>query len=148
MTGDPEATVVDQSLTVDGRTFTVTALSMGNPHCVIFVDDPYAEDLATLGPAIEHHPAFPQRTNVHLVRVVDSGRLVLRPWERGAGLTRACGTGACAATVAGVLPGRSHGDAVVEMPGGSASVRWPRSDAHVLLRGPAEVAFTGEIALG
>ncbi len=64
MTGDPEATVVDQSLTVDGRTFTVTALSMGNPHCVIFVDDPYAEDLATLGPAIEHHPAFPPRPTV------------------------------------------------------------------------------------
>ncbi len=148
MTGDPSAMVVDETLLVGDRALTITAVSMGNPHCVIFVDDPWAEDLETLGPAVERHEAFPNRTNVHVVRVVDAGRLALRVWERGAGVTQACGTGACAATVAGVLSGRSGSDVVVEMPGGNLSVRWPARDAHVLMRGPAEVAFTGEIDLG
>ena len=98
---------VDAPLRVADREFAVTAVSMGNPHAVIYVDDAAAFPLETLGPMIEHHPAFPRRVNVHVVEVFDPSELRMRTWERGSGITLACGTGACAVCVAGVLTGRS-----------------------------------------
>ena len=92
---------------MDGRDFAVTAVSMGNPHAVIYVDDVAAFPLEALGPLIEHHPAFPRRVNVHVVEVLGPGEVRMRTWERGSGITLACGTGACAVCVAGVLTGRS-----------------------------------------
>jgi len=138
--------VIDYGLEADGTTHFVTCVSMGNPHCVIFVDDPDAVDLAHVGPLIENHEAFPERTNVHFCRVAASDELVMRPWERGAGATLACGTGACAAVVAGAMSGRSGREADVHMPGGSLHIRW-LPDGHVMMKGPAETAFVGEIEL-
>ncbi|MBD3174354.1 MAG: diaminopimelate epimerase [Armatimonadia bacterium] len=143
---DPAAHVIDETLMVGDQAFPVTCVSMGNPHCVIFVEDPSAMDLAHLGPAIEHHEEFPERTNVHLVQVIADDELSLRVWERGAGLTLACGTGACAATVAGAVSGRSGRQAVVHMPGGDLRIHW-KPEGNVLMRGPAVTAFVGEIEL-
>lgn len=138
--------VVDYPLQVDGATYVVTCVSMGNPHCVVFVDDPEAVDLARIGPLIENHEAFPERTNVHFCRVAAEDKLIMRPWERGAGATLACGTGACAAAVAGAISGRSGSETDVLMPGGSLHITW-LANGHVLMRGPAETAFIGEIEL-
>lgn len=146
MCGPAGEQVIDEPLQVGNETFTVTCVSMGNPHCVVFVDDPGGVDLERLGPAIENHPAFPERTNVHFVRVESERELRLRVWERGAGMTAACGTGACAAVVAGVLSGRCGREAVVRMPGGDLDIRWLPS-GHVMMRGPARTPFTGEIDL-
>ena len=98
---------IDAPLRVADREFAVTAVSMGNPHAVIYVDDAAAFPLEALGPLIEHHPAFPRRVNVHVVEVLGPGEVRMRTWERGSGITLACGTGACAVCVAGVLTGRS-----------------------------------------
>ena len=138
--------IVDYPLQVGGATYVITCVSMGNPHCVIFVDDPDVVDLAHVGPLIENHNAFPERTNVHFCRVVASDELVMRPWERGAGATLACGTGACAAAVAGAISGRSGREADVRMPGGSLRIRW-LPEGNVMMKGPAETAFVGEIEL-
>nr|WP_042501349.1 diaminopimelate epimerase [Thermaerobacter marianensis] len=118
------------------RTFTVTALSMGNPHCVVFVDDVAAVDLARLGPAFEHHPAFPQRVNTHFTQVLSPQRVRVRVWERGSGPTLACGTGACAVAVAGAVTGRTGRRVTVELPGGALDIRWDE-DGHVYMTGPA-----------
>src|SRR5579871_37166 len=104
---DADGPVIERPLAVDGRTWTVTCVSMGNPHCVVFVEDPAALDLAALGPRFEHHRFFPRRVNTEFVRVAGPARLVMRVWERGAGETQACGTGACAAAVAAARTGRS-----------------------------------------
>lgn len=146
MLGDPDEQVVDEPLLVDGETFAVTCVSMGNPHCAIFVDDPYRVDLERWGPKIENHPSFPERTNVHFVHVAGPDEHIMRVWERGAGITQACGTGACAITVAGALSGRAAREAMVRMPGGSLSIRWTDDDS-IRMRGMAELAFTGEIDL-
>jgi diaminopimelate epimerase len=147
MVGAKGERVVDEPLSVDGTEFRVTCVSMGNPHCVIFVEDPEAVDLATLGPAIEHHPAFPERTNVHFVGVSNPGELVLRVWERGAGATQACGSGSCAVAVAGVLTGKTRRRAVVHNPGGDLEIDWRADDDMVLMTGPTEYVFDGEIDL-
>lgn len=143
---DPSAPVIDEPLEVAGETYRVTCVSMGNPHCVIFVEDPDAMDLGRIGPLIEHHEEFPERTNVHLVQVVAEDELRLRVWERGAGLTLACGTGACAATVAGAISGRSGRRTTVHMPGGDLWIHW-LPQGNVRMRGPAVTAFVGEIDL-
>jgi diaminopimelate epimerase len=148
VTADQDAgeSVIDQPLRVGDETFAMTCVSMGNPHCVIFVPDPCAMDLARIGPLVEHHEEFPERTNVHLVQVVADDELFLRVWERGAGLTLACGTGACAATVAGAVSGRSGRKATVHMPGGDLRIHW-LPEGNVMMRGPAVTAFVGEIEL-
>lgn len=134
--------VIDQPITVGGRTFAYTAVSMGNPHAVIFVEDPHALPLAEIGPQIEHHPDFPQRTNVEFVGV--SGNvLTVDVWERGAGATLACGTGACAAAVAAAWTGRAPRETQVHLPGGTLQIRWAEDD-HVHMTGPATVVFTGD----
>jgi len=118
------------------------AVSMGNPHCVFFVDDAENVDLATLGPQLEHHPLFPERTNVEVATVVDAERIRVRVWERGTGITLACGSGACATLVAAHRRGLTGRSAELMMDGGSLTVEW-REDNHVLLTGPVAVSFTG-----
>jgi diaminopimelate epimerase len=138
--------VVNQSIEVDGQAWTVTCVSMGNPHCMTFVADANAIDLAAIGPKFEHHPVFPQRTNTEFVQVIRPDYLRMRVWERGAGITLACGTGACATVVAGVLTGNSDRRCTVELPGGCLQIEWSQEDNRVYMTGPAELVFTGKVA--
>jgi len=119
-------------------------VNMGNPHAVFFVRDVNAIDLAALGPKIEHHPLFPERINVEAVQVIDRGRLRMRVWERGAGITLACGTGACATVVAAARRGLADRTAVVTLDGGDLHISW-RDDGHVVMTGPAEESFRGTL---
>ncbi|NEQ31267.1 MAG: diaminopimelate epimerase [Leptolyngbya sp. SIO4C5] len=141
-----EEKVVDQAIAVAGQTWQVTCVSMGNPHCITFVEDVTAIDLAQVGPQFEHHAAFPERINTEFIQVVHPGHLKMRVWERGAGPTLACGTGACASLVAAVLNGKSDRQATVELPGGPLQIEWSAADNHVYMTGPAEKVFTGELA--
>jgi diaminopimelate epimerase len=137
---------IDQPLTVAGQTWQVTNVSMGNPHCITFVDDVAAIDLEKIGPQFEHHPAFPQRTNTEFIEVVRPDYLKMRVWERGAGITLACGTGACAALVAAVLNGKSDRQATIALPGGPLLIEWA-ADEKIFMTGPAELAFTGSVTI-
>jgi diaminopimelate epimerase len=127
-------------------TVEVTCVSMGNPHCVIFVEDAEDAPVHELGPVIETDPAFPRKTNVEFAEVVDSEHIRLRVWERGVGETLACGTGACATTVAAVLCGLVNRDVTVELPGGELQISWAQ-DGRVLMTGPAEEVFSGELVI-
>lgn len=120
------------------------AVNVGNPHAVFFVDDVAKIDLASLGPLIEHHAMFPERTNVEIVQVVSPKKIRVRVWERGTGITMACGTGACAALVAAHARGLTERKAEVELDGGSLTVEWLK-DEHVVLSGPAEISFSGTL---
>jgi diaminopimelate epimerase len=135
--------VVDEPLLVDGRTLRVTCCSMGNPHAVVYVDDVRGFDVARFGRALERHEVFPERANASFVEVVDRGRVRQRTWERGAGETMACGTGACAVCVAGVLTGRTDRRIRSELPGGELLLEWPEGRG-VLLAGDTVTVFTGE----
>jgi diaminopimelate epimerase len=130
-----------------GQEWTATAISVGNPHCVIFSDDAERIALAELGPQIEHHELFPARTNVEFAYVIAPGRLRMRVWERGVGITLACGTGACATLVAAHRRGLSPRAADVVLDGGVLNVEWRDTDDHIVLSGPATLAFTGDIDL-
>ena len=141
--GHPEQPVIDETLVVAGQPWTVTCVSMGNPHCITFVQDTSAIPLETLGPQFEHHPAFPQRTNTEFIEVVAPDYLKMRVWERGAGITLACGTGACASVVAGVLTGNSNRICTVELPGGCLSIEWSEQTQRVYMTGPAQRVFSG-----
>jgi diaminopimelate epimerase len=121
----------------------VTCVSMGNPHCITFVEDVAAIDLSQIGPQFEHHSVFPQRTNTEFIQVVNPNYLKMRVWERGAGATLACGTGACASLVAGVLTGHCASDAIIELPGGPLQISWSGLEQAIYMTGPAEKAFTG-----
>ncbi len=135
---------IDVALTVADQTWLVTCVSMGNPHCVTFLADVDSFPLATLGPKFEHHAVFPHRINAEFIQVVRSDYLKMRVWERGAGITLACGTGACAALVAGVLTGRCDRSVTVELPGGCLQVKWSDEDNRVYMTGPAERVFDGQ----
>ncbi|MFN8484508.1 MAG: diaminopimelate epimerase [Anaerolineae bacterium] len=124
----------------------VTCLSLGNPHAVVFVDDLDAVDVARLGPLVETHPAFPDRTNAHFVQVLDHQTLRMRTWERGAGLTLACGTGASASTVAAALTGRAGRRATVYVPGGQLEIDWCADSGDLMMTGPATRVFDGILA--
>jgi len=137
--------VVDAPLEVDGVAWRVTCVSMGNPHCVVFTSDVETLDVERLGPSFEHHPFFPARVNTEFVRVETPTLLRMRVWERGSGETAACGTGACAALVAAVLSGRAERRATVRLNGGDLAIEWRESDGHVVMSGPAEEVFRGEI---
>jgi diaminopimelate epimerase len=141
---DADGEVIDRPLEVAGRTYRSTCVSMGNPHCVVFVDDVTGLPLAELGPRFEHHPFFPRRVNTEFVRVLGRDRLEMRVWERGAGETMACGTGACAAAVAAARTGRAERHVVVVLPGGELEIDW-RPDDRVLMTGPAVEVFEGRI---
>jgi len=161
----PSGAAVAAALSVGVEEWRVTAVSMGNPHAVVFAGprgEPLALDalpLATLGPLFEHHAAFPRRTNTEFVEVLSRDRLRMVVWERGAGATLACGTGACATVVAAVLEGRAERRATVELPGGPLDIHWRcalrasptrltrgrrESDGRVIMTGPAEAVFSGE----
>jgi diaminopimelate epimerase len=123
------------------------ALSMGNPHCVLFVKDAETAPVAALGPAIEHHPWFPARTNVEFVTPRGPDVLRMRVWERGAGITLACGTGACAAAVAANLRGLTGRKVRLILDGGELEIEWRESDGHVLMTGPTRFSFAGEVSI-
>ncbi len=144
--GTPDDKVVNQSIEVEGKSWAVTCVSMGNPHCMIFVEDADAIPLATIGPKFEHHPVFPQRTNTEFVQVIRPDYVKMRVWERGAGITLACGTGACATVVAGVLTGNCDRVCTVELPGGCLQIDWSQADNRVYMTGPAELVFKGALA--
>ena len=127
----------------DGERFAVAAAGMGNPHLVIPVERLEAVNLEGIGPLLETHPAFPARTNVHFVQILHPGHLVMRVWERGAGVTLACGTGACATLVAAHLLGHSDRRARVDLPGGTLQISWDEETGNVLMGGPAEPVFDG-----
>ncbi|MDR3564865.1 MAG: diaminopimelate epimerase [Negativicutes bacterium] len=143
MTGNAGEQAVNVPLEVDGQTYFGTAVSMGNPHFVIFVDDIDALKLAEIGPKIEMHPAFPRKTNVEFVQVLNQTELRMRVWERGAGITMACGTGACATLVAAAVNNKSGRQATIHLDGGNLEVEWGM-DGHIYMTGPAVEVFRGE----
>lgn len=143
MTGDPTDTAVDVPLEVGGAVRYGTAVSMGNPHFVMFGPDVEHALVRELGPQIENHPAFPAKTNVEFVSVVDPQTLRMRVWERGAGITRACGTGACASVVAAVINGKTGRKVTVKLDGGDLYIDWPEQK-NIFMTGPAEEIFDGE----
>jgi diaminopimelate epimerase len=120
---------------------TPCAVNMGNPHAVFFVDDPYRFNLEQIGPLLENHPIFPDRANIELAAMVAPDHIILRVWERGAGITQACGSGACAALVAAVRRELSARKATVSLPGGDLVIEWRESDSHVLMTGPVEMEW-------
>jgi diaminopimelate epimerase len=130
-----------------GRSWKVSAVSMGNPHCVLTVDDVAQAPVLQDGPLLERHPAFPQRANVGFMQIVHSGEIRLRVFERGVGETLACGSGACAAVVIGVRRGLLAGPVEVQAPGGRLTIEWQGPGSSVLMTGPAETVFTGEIEI-
>ncbi len=140
-------TMIDAPLEVDGKTWNVTAVSMGNPHCVTFVDDVDSLELEKLGPHFENHPIFPERVNTEFVRVIDDHTLQMRVWERGSGETWACGTGACATAVAACLNGycQKGDDITVRLRGGDLVIRY--TDDTVIMTGPASTVFEGEVEI-
>jgi diaminopimelate epimerase len=121
-----------------------TFVSMGNPHAVIFVANAAKIQLERIGPMLENHPAFPRRINVHFVEVVSTKEVIMRTWERGSGITLACGTGACAVAVAGVLTSKTGRKVLAHLPGGDLSLEWREVDRHVYMTGPAVEVFSGE----
>ena len=137
-------TIINEPLNAGGVTYSVTCVSMGNPHCVVFVRDPYEVDIESIGPMLENHPAFPHRTNVEFVTVKERDDIRMRVWERGSCETLACGTGACAALVASVLTGKAGREACVHLPGGNVQVTWSAEDNHVYQEGGANFVFDGE----
>ena len=144
ITERPLEKVIDYCLEVDGESFAVTALQMGNPNCCIFVDDFASIDWRQVGRRIEHHQQFPDRTNVVFVRVADRHTIELRIWERGVGETEASGSCSCAAAVAAMARGETERLVTVLMPGGKAKIQWREADSEVVITGTAEIIYSGE----
>ncbi len=140
----PRDRVVDAPMPVGRYNFQMTCVSMGNPHAVMFFDDVASLPLAEIGPAVERSPLFPQRTNAHFVQVRSPGEVTVRTWERGSGITLACGTGASAVCVAGVLTERTAREVLAHLPGGDLNLEWREADNHVYMTGPAVEVFTGD----
>lgn len=138
--GNPPVAVL---LEAAGKTFPVTAVSMGNPHCITFVDDPNDDWVLRVGPVVERHPMFPRRVNAEFVRVLSRNEVQMRVWERGSGETQACGTGACAVAVAAVLNGYTDRRIIAHLPGGDLELEWSES-GDVFLTGPATEVFSGD----
>lgn len=144
MTGPAEERAIAFELRVQENIFQGTAVSMGNPHCVIFTDNLDDIQLENIGPAIEMHSLFPRKTNVEFVQVLAPDRLKMMVWERGVGITLACGTGACATLVAAVLNNKAERTADILLPGGELKICW-RDDQHIIMTGPAEEVFSGNL---
>ncbi len=142
---DTDTPIINAPLTLADRTLHVTAVSMGNPHAVVFVENVKDYSVETVGRQVEHHPAFPRRTNTEFIQVVSDHEIIFRVWERGAGETLACGTGACAAVVACVLNGKTGRSVLVHLPGGDLDIEWSETDNHVYMTGAAAEVFEGEI---
>ena len=139
--GDPP---VNAPLTIGDVTFAVTCVSMGNPHAVAYLPDVASIPLEVVGPKVEHHPMFPRRVNAHFVQVHSPNEVTMRTWERGSGITLACGTGACAVCVAGVLTGKTARKLLAHLPGGDLELEWNEADNNVYMTGPATEVFSGE----
>lgn len=139
-----EGKVIGEELEVLDKVFNVTALLMGVPHCVIFVDDVDNFELEKYGPELECHPIFPRKINVHFLEVLNNNEIKMRVWERGAGITLACGTGACGSLVASVLNGKTERKAKIHLPGGTLEIEWAENN-HVYMTGPAQYAFEGVV---
>jgi len=135
---------VNVPLAIDGVTLNFTCVSMGNPHAVTFVDEITDQHVHGIGPKVEKHPAFPRRTNVEFIKANRAGDATMRVWERGSGETLACGTGACASAVAGVLTGKLARRVVIHLLGGDLELHWSEADKHVYMTGPAVEVFSGE----
>ncbi|MDP7115641.1 MAG: diaminopimelate epimerase [Candidatus Woesearchaeota archaeon] len=135
--------LVDFPLEVDNKCYHITTVSMGNPHAVVFVES-FNFDVADVGSAIENHPLFPKKTNVEFIEIINDKELGMQVWERGSGVTLACGTGACAAAVASVLNKKSGRRVTVHLIGGDLDIEWNEKDNHVYMTGPAEIVFEGE----
>jgi len=146
MTGNPEEQVINQPLNILHSTFQITCASMGNPHCVIFVDDVESFQVEKYGPLIENHELFPRRTNVEFVQIISRTEVRQRTWERGAGETLACGTGSSAVTAACVLNGLTEKKILNHLSGGDLEMEWAE-DGNIYMTGPAVEVFSGEIAL-
>lgn len=136
------------NITVGSKSFNGTFVSMGNPHFVIFIDEDVEKfPVETYGPVLEHHDVFPQRCNIEFAQLLPDGTIRMRVWERGSGITLACGTGACATAVAAKLTGRRENESKIKMDGGTLSIEWNQEDNHIYMTGPAAISFEGEIAL-
>lgn len=142
-----EEKVIDAPIRVENEEYRMTCVSMGNPHCVVFLED--VEDLVIeqIGPKFENHSRFPNRINTEFVRVIDENTLQMRVWERGSGETLACGTGACATAVAAILNGHCQEEVTIHLLGGDLKIRWDRRSNHVFMTGPAKIVFDGEWTL-
>jgi diaminopimelate epimerase len=143
MTGSEQEQVVEEELIVEGEKLEVTCVSMGNPHCIVFVEEAEEAPVRELGPKIETHEAFPENTNVEFIEVVNEDEIKMRVWERGAGVTLACGTGACASAVACVLNELTKREVTVHLLGGDLVIEWSDTN-HVYMTGPATEVFTGK----
>ncbi|MDD2971189.1 MAG: diaminopimelate epimerase [Lachnospiraceae bacterium] len=142
---DTEQTVLNVPITVAGKEYRMTAVSMGNPHAVIFVDDVANFELEKIGPLFEHHPCFPKRVNVEFVKIIDRKNVEMRVWERGTGETLACGTGCCATVAACILNGLTDSEVTVKLLGGRLTIQWDREQNLIYMTGPATTVFDGEI---
>ena len=140
----PQKRVVDLAIRTSTHAYAMTCVSMGNPHAVIFVPDVSVVPLELVGPELERHPLFPERVNVHFVQVLSDSELRMRTWERGSGITLACGTGASAVCVAGVLTGRTARRIKAHLPGGDLDLEWREQNGYVYMTGPAVEVFTGD----
>ena len=138
-----DSEVINEVLKIDSNEFKITCVSMGNPHCVIFVDDVCNVPLTEYGPLIENHDLFPERINVHFVQVIKNNKVKMKTWERGSGVTLACGTGASAVCVAGVLNKKTDPKILAHLPGGDLKLEWAQ-DENVYMTGPATESFKGE----
>lgn len=139
--------VIDEPIGVDGESYHMTCVSMGNSHAVVYLEDIKNLEIEKTGPKFENHPCFPDRVNTEFVRVIDEHTLEMRVWERGSGETLACGTGACAVAVASVLNGYVSGEVTVKLLGGDLKIFWDEKENTVYMTGPAAVVFDGEIAV-
>jgi len=145
MNGEDTPIVVDETLKINPeQAFKITCVSIGNPHCVTFVNDVQSIPVDEIGPKIENHSFFPEKTNVEFIQVLNRKEINFRVWERGVGETLACGTGACAALVAAVLNNKTDRKATIHLPGGDLDIQWA-DDRHVYMTGPAELVFRGEM---
>ena len=143
----PNERALDEPLMVKDREYRITTVSMGNPHAVIFLDNYETLDLEKEGRAIEAHERFPEKTNVEFIQVLGRNELNMKVWERGAGITLACGTGACAVLVAAHLTGRTDDRALIHLPGGDLEIHWDKATNHVFKTGPANLVFEGRIEI-
>lgn len=139
--------VIDREFTLGEKKYRITCVSMGNPHCVVPVENVQELEIEKMGPLFEHHPLFPDRVNTEFIRVLDRENVQMRVWERGSGETLACGTGACAVAVACVLNGWTQEQITVHLLGGELKIRWDRERNRVFMTGPAQTVFEGEIDL-
>jgi len=139
--------MIGGNITIEGKDYTGTFVSMGNPHFVIFTPDVMGINLTDIGPKIEHSPMFPERVNVEFAQVMDDGSIRMRVWERGSGITMACGTGACATTAAAIITKRARRKSTITMDGGSLEIEWSATDGHIYMTGPATKVFEGEIEI-